>query len=244
VSVHALDPAVIWHDLECGAYMADLPAWRELAHERGGPILDVGAGTGRVTLDLARRGHRTVALDQDRVLLAELERRAAALPVETVRADARAFSLPQRFNLILVPMQTIQLLGGASGRERFLRAARHHLNPGGTLALAITERLDHFAPEDTVTLPLPDMRELDGVIYSSQPTAVREAPGGFVLERMRERIDPSGARSVEPDLIHLDRVTARELEAEARAVGLAPRDTRSVPETADHVGSVVVILGG
>ena len=43
---------VIWHDVECGAYVADLPLWRELAAACEGPILDVGAGTGRVTLDL------------------------------------------------------------------------------------------------------------------------------------------------------------------------------------------------
>ncbi len=244
MSVEALTSGVIWHDLECGAYTADLPVWRGFADEHGDPVLDMGAGTGRVTLDLARRGHRMIALDQDPVLVAELERRAVGLPVEAVRADARSFSLPQSFNLIIVPMQTVQLLGGASGRERFLRAARRHLNAGGTLALAITERLDHFAPEDGAALPLPDMRELGGVVYSSQPTAVREVPDGFVLERLRERIGPAGERSVEPDVIHLDRVTALQLEAEAQTVGLVPRGTVVVPETADHVGSVVVILGG
>jgi SAM-dependent methyltransferase len=244
MSVRAPSRHVIWHDLECGAYTADLPVWRELAQEPGDPILDVGAGTGRVTLDLARRGHTVTALDQDPVLLAELERRAAGLPVQVVHADARAFALQQRFRLIIVPMQTVQLLGGAAGRERLLRAAAGHLKPRGVVALAITEELDHFTPEDAVPLPLPDMRELDGVVYSSQPTAVREAPGGFVLERMRERIGPAGDRSVEPDVIHLDRLSSSQLQDEATSVGLAPLGTIVVPETPDHVGSVVVILGG
>ena len=54
---------VIWHDVECGRYDADFDLWRELAAAATGPILDVGAGTGRISLDLARRGHEVVALD-------------------------------------------------------------------------------------------------------------------------------------------------------------------------------------
>ena len=61
--------SVIWHDLECGAYTEDLPVWRALAARHGGPVLDVGAGTGRVTLDLARAGHAVTALDTDPALL-------------------------------------------------------------------------------------------------------------------------------------------------------------------------------
>ena len=62
---------VIWHDVECGAYEADLPLWRELA---SGRVLDVGAGTGRVALDLARAGHPVTALD-----------RLVAVPMQTIQ---------------------------------------------------------------------------------------------------------------------------------------------------------------
>src|SRR5687767_12062391 len=99
---------VLWHDLECSAYEEDLPLWRELAGEAGGPVLDVGAGTGRVSLDLATHGIAVVALDADRALLEALERRAAGLPVKTVVADARDFDLGRRFPLVLAPMQTLQ----------------------------------------------------------------------------------------------------------------------------------------
>src|SRR5262249_37949539 len=69
---------VIWHDLECGPYTADLALWRTLADDAQGPILDVGAGSGRVTLDLARHGHTVTALDVDPDLIAALADRAAA----------------------------------------------------------------------------------------------------------------------------------------------------------------------
>jgi SAM-dependent methyltransferase len=234
--------SVIWHDVECGAYAEDLPLWRSLADEHGDPVLDVGAGTGRVALDLARHGHRVTALDADPELIAELERRAAGLDVTGIVADARDFELSDRFALCIVPMQTIQLLGGAEGRTAFLRRATRALSPEGVLAVAIAPMLDLFEVVDGGPAPLPDIREIDGVVYASQPTAVRADPEGFVLERRRERITVSGDRSVDQNEIRLDRLTVPELEAEALAVGFRPAGRAEVAATADYVGSEVVIL--
>jgi SAM-dependent methyltransferase len=235
---------VIWHDLECGAYGADLRLWRALADECGDPVLDVGAGTGRIALDLAGRGHRVTALDRDPLLIAELARRAGGLPISTVIADARRFELDRCFALIIVPMQTIQLLGGIDGRRQFLTRAASHLRAGGVLAVAITEMLEHFSIDDGIAPPTPDMREIAGVVYSSQPTAVREDRQGFILERLRETIGAKGERAVEHDLIRLDRLTADELEREAGMLGLRPTGRDTIRPTHDHVGSVVVSLRG
>ena len=66
-----------WHDVECASYAADLELWRELAAAAApAPVLDLGAGTGRVALDLAGRGHAVTAVDSDAELVAELARRA------------------------------------------------------------------------------------------------------------------------------------------------------------------------
>jgi SAM-dependent methyltransferase len=236
--------AVVWHDLECGSYARDLEVWRELAAEHGEPILDVGAGTGRVTLDLARRGHRVTALDRDPELLAALASRAGATTVETAVGDAREFELERRFALIIVPMQTIQLLGGADGRGQFLRRARVHLRSGGAVAVAITDTLELFEISDGATAPLPDICEIHGVVYSSQPTAVRSEGDGFVLERRRETVSTDGSRLVAQDRIHLDAVSAVELEREGAEAGLQAAGVMIVPPTADYVGSQVVVLRG
>ena len=244
---------VIWHDVECGSYTEDLPLWRSLAAEHGDPVLDVGAGTGRVALDLAAAGHQVTALDRDPELIAELERRLGRNPeivtvssqalVTTVVADARDFDLgDRRFPLVIVPMQTIQLLGGVEGRARFLACARRHLQPGGVLAAAISEVLDLYEVVDDFAAPLPDIRETDGIVYSSQPTAIRADGEGFVLERRREIVDLAGERTVEENVIRLDRLTVRGLQREGETAGFARAGRARVPATEDYSGSEVVML--
>ena len=237
---------VVWHDIECGGYRQDLGVWLRLAREHGGPVLDVGAGTGRVTLELARAGVPVIALDADAALLDELSRRAAGLPgeVRTVHADARSFTLGERVPLIVVPMQTIQLLGGADGRRAFLERAAAALAPGGAVAIAIAERFEEFIVGDGEAGPMPDMREVDGVVYCSRPIAVRRDGPQYVLERVRETVDPAGRRDVAEDRIALDLLSAGTLEREAVAAGLPARGTATIAPTDEHIGSTVVIVGG
>jgi SAM-dependent methyltransferase len=233
-----MNAKIVWHDVECGAYSADLPVWHHLAREAGGPVLDVGAGTGRVALDLARAGHDVTALDIDAELLAELEARAGDLPVRTLVADASDFDAGP-FSLVAVPMQTIQLL---ADRRGFFGSARRAVAPGGLVALAIAEHLEPFEAE--TELPPPDAAEAQGWRFLSQPTAVREVAGGTRIERLRHTIGPAGERATEPNAIVLAPVTAEGLIAEGEAAGLHRHATLHVAATPEHVGSEVVVLRG
>jgi len=254
---------VVWHDLECGLYRADLPLWRELAEQARGEqptprILDVGSGTGRVTLELARAGHAVTALDRDEDLLGALSERAAkeGLQIETVRADARSFTLDRGdFALCVAPMQTIQLLGGPAERVAFMQRARAHLLPGGVLAVAIVTELEPFDCDAGDLGPSPEMAVLDGVEYVSRATRVQLRRRTIRIERERQtvQIDDELARVTAPtravhapeterDVIELDRVSARELQREGLDAGLTHVENRAIPATEEHVGSEVVIL--
>jgi SAM-dependent methyltransferase len=246
---------VVWHDLECGAYRADLPLWRELARRADGPILDVGAGSGRVAIALARDGHAVTAVDREQPLLDALRTRAAGLPIETVCADARTLSLPRdEYALCLMPMQTIQLLGGSRARKDFLRSARPHVRAGGLVACAILGELEPFDCSQGEAGPAPEQTSVDGLLYVSRALRVAESRTHVVIERDRRIIDPApldlpaGERSSgvevsrEHDEIELDRVSASTIEREARAVGLSPQPRLQIAATDEHVGSVVVVL--
>jgi SAM-dependent methyltransferase len=238
--------AIGWHDVECGGYTADLPLWRELAAQEAGPVLDVGAGAGRVALDLARAGHDVTALDLDADLLAELGARAEreGLPIRTEQADAAGFELSgPLFGLILVPMQTIQLLPGRAARSAFLASAREHLAAGGLVALAVAEELEPFEVDVAHPLP-PDTGERDGWRYRSFPVAIRRQSDRVVLERVRVLTAPDGTTSSEDDAIALANLTAADLETEGRAAGLRPEAPHAIDETAAHMGSTVVMLRG
>jgi SAM-dependent methyltransferase len=233
---------VLWHDLECGGYSEDLPLWRELAGLAKEPVLDVGAGTGRVTLDLVAHGHEVVALDHDPELLAALEERAGVSRPLTVCADARSFELrPRTFGLVIVPMQTIQLLGGAAGRAAFLERALEHLDRGGLLVAAIADALEGY-DADHATPPLPDTRELDGVVYASHPLAVRDEGDQLAIERLRETVAVDGTRTTAANVIRLDRLDDAMLAREGEAIGFEALAPRFIDATNEYVGSVVVVL--
>jgi hypothetical protein len=140
-------------------------------------------------------------------------------------------------------MQTVQLLGGASGRAAFLRCARAHLEPGGLLAVALADALEGFDAEHDEP-PLPDLREVDGVVYASRPVAVRDEGAQVAIERIRETVDPGGRRIVQDDVVRLDRLDAAGLAAEAAAVGLWAESPRRVRGTEEYVGSTVAMLRG
>jgi len=232
-----------WHDVECASYGADLPLWRELAEERGSPVLDIGAGTGRVALDLAARGHQVVALDADPELVETCAARARErdLPVRAHAADARSFDLGASFPLAILPMQVAQLLGGPRGRAAMLAAVRAHLEPGGLLAVALADPFGGV-PAGEFLPPLPDVLEIDGWVLSSTPVDVRDEPEHVSVDRHRQAVSPEGDLSEEVFTLCLDSVAPAALEAQGIEAGFTPLSPREVPDTRDYVGSTVVLL--
>jgi SAM-dependent methyltransferase len=138
------DAAAVAYDLEypdCGG--DELDFWSRLAAEAGRELLELGAGTGRVTIALARLGYYVTGLDTAPRMLAKAERKRAAQPpdvaarLQFVRGDMRDFGDGDELDMVFVAFNSYLLLPDAAARARCLRSALRRLRPGGTFAVDV-----------------------------------------------------------------------------------------------------------
>jgi SAM-dependent methyltransferase len=125
------------------AYAArpDVGFWLSLAGTAGGPILELGCGTGRVLIPIAAAGHTVVGLDLSEYMLARCREKLAAQPAEVqerarlVQASMTGFDLAQSFALVIVPFRGFQHLVPVAEQLACLRCANRHLVGGGRIVL-------------------------------------------------------------------------------------------------------------
>src|SRR5579885_1561777 len=124
------------YDLRTADVTDDIRFCVEMARQVGGPVLELGAGTGRITLPLARTGLVVTGLETSRLMLQRAKMKAeqlsSKLRVEWVEGDITNFSLGGRtFKLILAPFNVLQELRDLTDLENCLRRVAEHLEPDG-----------------------------------------------------------------------------------------------------------------
>lgn len=121
----------------------DVRFYVALAAAHGGPVLELGAGSGRVTLALARAGHEVVALERYAPMRAHLSARLAKEPAEVrvrvriVPGDLKTAKLGRRFPLVIAPFNVLSHLYSRGDWEAALRTVRAHLSAKGRFALDV-----------------------------------------------------------------------------------------------------------
>lgn len=125
------------------ATRADVAFYVETATERGGPVLELGCGSGRVLIPSARAGIEIVGVDTSAGMLETCRRRLAAEPPEVraraslQRADMRDFELRRTFRLVTIPFRPFQHLLTVTDQLACLGAIRRHLAPDGRLVFDV-----------------------------------------------------------------------------------------------------------
>lgn len=133
---------------DAGFYLA-------LARESGAPVLELGCGTGRVLLPIAREGIACVGLDASREMLEALRAKQPPANLELVHATMESFDLGERrFALVTIPFRAFSHLLDVPAQLAALANVRRHLAPGGRLALDVFDpKLASLArPEDPESL--------------------------------------------------------------------------------------------
>ena len=233
---------VIWHDVECGRYAADLPLWRELAAAAGGPVLEIGAGTGRVTLDLARRGHAVTAVELEPELADELRSRAGRLPVDVVCADITQAPWAGAHPLVVAPMQVIQVLGGERERVAMFHNARDLLAPGGNLVVAFVDTVAEVS-FGASELPQAETLVLDQATYTSRAVSVEFSRRAIQIVRDRRFRGPAGFERRSRCHQALQVLPRAQVIAEAARAGLKLVREHEVPGTAQDLPCIALAFG-
>lgn len=146
-----------FYDLQHDAYRDDLAFYRRLALDQAGPVLELGAGTGRVTLALAEAGASVVGVEPHPAMRARAEARLAAAAqrspalrerVRFVAGDARSVALDERFALVIAAFNTLMHLPRLEDQDTALGRARAHLAAGGAFACDVF--VPRFGPAGVV----------------------------------------------------------------------------------------------
>lgn len=121
------------YDLEDAGYEEDYLLTEQWARVLGGPLLDLGCGTGRMALRLAAQGYQVTGVDITPEMIARARQKAAAqaVSVEWVVADARAFHLQKRFPFIFMLENVFQFFPTREDQEGLFARVREHLTPEG-----------------------------------------------------------------------------------------------------------------
>ena len=125
----------------------DVGFWRRLAEECGAPVLELGCGTGRVSVPVARTVARVVGVDRSQAMLRHARRRlrrgGVAGRLRLVRGDIRALPFPTtgRFRLVMAPYGVLQSLLRDRDLRDTLASVRDALRPGGTFGIDLVPEL-------------------------------------------------------------------------------------------------------
>lgn len=246
--------AAIWQDVEFGSYMGDLEVWSDLAMEHGGPVLELGAGAGRVSVTLARGGAEVVAVERDTELAAELASRAETdhLAISVVTgdlADLASLDLGAPPRVAVAPLHVIQQVE-PDARQGLLGTLAAAIAPGGVFAATVVDEssfLSEGISDDDRNgagyAPTPDMRDEDGWVYSSEPLWVQVDDDQLRVRRLRQRVSPDGEleRTVHDELLY--RLSPEKLELDASQAGFEPMTRREIRSGPGEADSVAVVMG-
>lgn len=177
------------YDLDLQDDPGDLDLWLALAARAGGPVLELAAGSGRLTVPIAEAGYPVTAVDLDPAMLERGRARASDAglspdDITWVQADLRAVRRPDAgsFAMAFIGLNSLMLLGSRDGQREAFRTMAAHLAPGGLAAVDVwlpdAEDLGRF--DGRVMLEWPRVDPESGQLVTKVGSAQHDAATGMV----------------------------------------------------------------
>ena len=170
-----------FYDLDVDTYQDDHVFYGGLAARAGGPILELGCGTGRVLSRLAAAGFEIDGLDISQQILEiarrQLRRSEFERPVSLIKADAGDFTTHRQYNLVTFPLNSFMHLATPARQMSCLRSVSRTLAPGGTFALDLPN------PESSIL----GQTERGLIVEYAKPGVL---PGWTVTKLRSQTVDP------------------------------------------------------
>ncbi|MFH1805858.1 MAG: class I SAM-dependent methyltransferase [Pseudomonadota bacterium] len=164
-------------DLDRRLFEDPVPFYGEQARQSGGPVLELGCGTGRIAGAIADTGIAVEGLDLSEPMLARARRKYPDLVWH--QGDMSDFDLGRKFALVIIPFRGFQELTSVAQQRACLARAFDHLRPGGRLVM------DLIDPDLRYCLPEGDLETVKLPLFPMPPTA--GAPEHFLRITAMER---------------------------------------------------------
>ena len=174
------DLPTVYDSVPVHATRPDVQFYVDEAGDAGGSVLEIGCGTGRVLLPIARAGHTITGVDASRYMLERCQTKLRAEPGEVQARvtlhlrDARSFDLGRKFDLVTAPFRVVQHLTTIEDQLGFLGSVSRHLAPGGRLAF------DVFNPNFAILVSAGGMEEREDTPETTLPDGRRFRRAGRV----------------------------------------------------------------
>jgi len=136
------DTIARYYDIIYADRTDDVDMWLTIAAESGTDILEIGCGTGRVTMPLLEAGFRVTGIDisPDALALAQKKIDAGNFGEQAtlLQADMRNYTLPRTdYDLAFIPVNTFMHCETIADQKATLKTAYNHLRSGGWLVVDV-----------------------------------------------------------------------------------------------------------
>ncbi len=142
-----------YYDLQHNSFVDDIPMYLKLLSGAPKHVLEIGCGSGRVMLPLLRAGHHVTGVDDSPEMLAIAQRyvnSAFGGRAQLLQRDARAIALDERFDMVVIALNTFLHNLTLDDQLSMLRVCQRHLQPNGSLVIDLppNDELAHQPDDD------------------------------------------------------------------------------------------------